>query len=86
MIITTHIFIAILSIIIATYVLFKPSYKGLFYSYILVGSALISGTYLVVSTKSSILSACITGLIYTALVTATLIIAEKRLHKEKINK
>lgn len=86
MIIITHIFLAILSILTATYVLFKPSYKGLIFSYLMVGSVLISGTYLVVSTKSSILSACITGLAYTVLVTATLLFAEKRLQKEKINK
>lgn len=45
----------------------------------LVAGTLISGTYLVVSTGSALLQACMTGLVYLGVVFAILIFAKHRL-------
>lgn len=79
-----HISIAILSILFASASLLRPTYNKLITSYISVGATLVSGTYLVLSTKSSMISACISGLIYTTIVVAALHMAERRLQSKKI--
>lgn len=64
MIILIHVLIAITSILHSGYVYMRPSKRRINASYGLVAATLISGTYLVVSTGSPILSSCVTGLVY----------------------
>jgi hypothetical protein len=79
MLLLGHILIAISSMVYTSYLFFRPSNKGIKIASSLVVLTLVSGTYLVVSLKSQILSACITGLVYLAAVAAGLVAARYRL-------
>ena len=87
MIVLIHVLIALASVAFSTYALFAPSYAKLKTSYSLVGLTLASGTYLVISTHSNMLSSCITGLVYLAVVSAIIAVAHRKLavaaHKER---
>ena len=74
-----HITIAILSIIMSGAAALLPSKTKLTISYGLVAGTLASGTYLVMSTGSALLQACVTGLVYLGVVFAILILAKHRL-------
>ncbi len=82
MIIILHVLAALSSIGQATFLLFKPSAKGLHIAYGLVALTLVSGTFLVVSSHSALLSACLAGLAYLGGVSLALIIAGYRLAKQ----
>jgi hypothetical protein len=71
MILTTHIAIAILSIIITLVTYLKPTSAKIKMSYVAITSTVVSGTYLVFSLQSNILRTCVTGLLF---VTVTSII------------
>jgi hypothetical protein len=64
MILLTHIIIALSSLAFTTYLYFKPSSGKFYISYGLIGATIVSGTYLVISTRAPLVSSCITGLIY----------------------
>jgi hypothetical protein len=64
MILIIHIIIAISSLLIATYLLIKPSQKAIYGSYSLIASTIITGTYIIVAMGASIVKTCLTGLIY----------------------
>jgi hypothetical protein len=64
MIVVLHVVIALTSMLFTSYLYFVPSKRNFIVSYILIGLTLISGTYLVVSTSSKLLSACEGGLVY----------------------
>ncbi len=66
MILITHIIIALSSILSTTVLAFAPSRTRMYVSYILIGLTLATGTYLVVSMHSPLLSSCMTGLAYLA--------------------
>lgn len=76
-----HLAIAFSSIIFTTYILFRPSRAGLRVSWGLIAATLLSGTYLVVSTHSGMLSACVSGLLYATLAATGTITAAKRLEQ-----
>lgn len=78
MIIILHVFLALGSIVNATYLYFQPNKAKYNASYGLIAATLVSGTYLVISTGSPLLSSCMSGLIYLGIVTS--IIAAAR-HK-----
>lgn len=83
MLLVTHIVIALASIAWTSYAMFAPTSVKLKGSYSLVVATLVTGTALVVSTGQHILQACVTGLLYTAVVTAGIVIAQRRLaHQE----
>ncbi len=84
MILITHISIALFSVMYTTYLLISPSKNKIAVSYGLVSATLISGTYLVVSTKASIISACISGLIYTTIVMVGILLARRKLEKANL--
>jgi hypothetical protein len=86
MIVLLHILIALGSIIYSGYVFFSPSKTKIRASYCLVAATLISGTYLVISTHSPILSSCVTGLIYLAIVMFGILAADNKLRKLSSNK
>lgn len=83
MLLVTHIVIALLSVAWTTYVVVLPTRSKITGSWVMVAATLVSGTALVASTGQHILQACITGLLYTAVVTAGIVLAQRRLaHQE----
>jgi hypothetical protein len=75
MIVLLHVLIALSSIAYTTYLYFRPS-KGKFYaSYGLITATLVSGTYLVISTHSPLVSSCITGLVYLGIIMGGVVVA-----------
>ena len=74
-----HISIALLSVIAATGALVRPTKQRLQTSAVMVALTLASGTYLVWSTHSPILQSCISGLLYTSIITTMLAVAQRRL-------
>lgn len=72
MILLAHITIALLSVVYATFLMIKAPRKqnAITVSYVLIALTLISGTYLTVLNPSHLVQSCISGLIYTGVVTA----------------
>ncbi|TAH31632.1 hypothetical protein EYC59_06350 [Candidatus Saccharibacteria bacterium] len=85
MILATHIVIALASIAYTTYLYFRPSETGLKVSYSLVAATLGSGTWLVVSTHSPLLSSCLTGLLYLAAVTTGIALSTRKLAEQIVS-
>lgn len=82
MIVLLHVLIALSSVAWTTYLYFAPT-KGKFYAaYGLIGATLASGTYLVISTHSPLLSSCVTGLIYLGIVLTGVFAASRKLARE----
>ncbi len=79
MILLTHIIIALSSIIYTCYVLINPSSRGLRGSYVLVALTLTSGTVLVVANSTHLVRACMTGIIYVAVMIFGIALAQYRL-------
>lgn len=77
--ILTHVIIAFSSIIYTTYLFVRPSKAKFYVSYGLISATLLSGTYLVWSTHTHMLQACVSGLAYLGLVLAGLVAARYRL-------
>jgi hypothetical protein len=86
MILILHILIALSSVALSTVAWFRPSALKLKGSYALVAMTLASGTYLVVTTGASMLRSCMTGLMYTLVVTVILAAAHHRLATEVAEK
>lgn len=78
MMIMLHIAVALASIAAAALSLLRPTKTKLITTYSLVGATLASGTYLVWSSHSPLLPACTTGLVYLALVSSALVLAQRR--------
>jgi hypothetical protein len=78
-----HVAAALGSIIYTGFSSIRPSSQKQKISVCLIASTLISGTYLVYSTHSNMLSSCETGLVYFAFVSALSISAHKKLQKQK---
>ncbi len=81
MLLLLHIIIATTSIIYTAYVYFFPSKSKLNISYALVAGTLISGTFLLISTPSHMVSTCITGLTYLGFISVGIISARHKLAK-----
>jgi hypothetical protein len=79
MFLVIHILIALSSIAVSTLSFFTPSLARLRLAYGLVTATLASGTYLVISTHSPMLSSCVTGLIYTGFVLSLIVSAHFKL-------
>lgn len=67
MAILLHVIIALASLAYTAYLFFKPGRTKLRVSYGLITLTIASGVYLVASTGTHILQACITGLFYLCL-------------------
>lgn len=76
-----HIVIALASIAWTAYVFFVPSKARLELSYALVALTLTTGTYLVWSLHTPLLHACMSGLIYLAVVLSGIIAVRFRLSR-----
>lgn len=84
MIILLHILIAISSIVLTTITYLSPSKRKLTTSYISVGLTLLSGTYMVIATQTSLLRVCISGLAYTAVMLVALASVRAKLSNQEI--
>jgi len=78
MIILIHILIALSSVCFSTYLFFKPTNRNFYINYSLIGMTFATGIYLVLSTHSSLLKSCITGLIYLGVVSFATAAAQYR--------
>ncbi len=84
MVLILHILIALSSIIVSGLAYARPSAARLNASYGLVAATLATGTFLVVSAPSHLASACVSGLVYLATVSAAIIAARAKLAHEQI--
>jgi hypothetical protein len=75
--------IAVTSVLSASYLVFRPSSKGIKLSYGLIIGTLITGFGLVVFMEAPILKTCISGLVFTSIVTSELLLANRRLSKQE---
>lgn len=79
MLIFTHVIIALTSIAFSGLTVLMPSQAKLRVSYGLIAATLASGTWLVVATRSPLLSACVTGLVFLGISVGAMILAQRRL-------
>jgi hypothetical protein len=79
-----HIIIALSSIGYTGLVFLKPSNNKFYIAYSFVAATLATGTYLVIASPAHMVSACITGIIYLAFVTAGLVSAHKKLASQEV--
>ena len=84
MILITHIFMAISSLILTSASIFWPTNQKLKASYALITGTLASGTYLVVLHPAHLKQSCISGLVYTSIALIGVIKAQSRLHEIKV--
>lgn len=75
----SHILIAIISVMYTAYVLVMPTRKKISSSGWLVGSTIATGTVLVLVARANLVQACLTGLLYTAVMFFGLAVAKSRL-------
>jgi hypothetical protein len=78
-----HIIIALSSIAFTTLLFAAPSTLKFRVNYLLIGLTLATGTYLVASTNTAMLKACMSGLLYITLVTAGTLAARYKYAKQQ---
>jgi hypothetical protein len=83
MLLIIHVLIALSSIVVTGFAYLSPSQRKLFTSYGLVGLTLVSGTALVITAHSPLLSSCITGLTYLAIEMFGIILTQRKLVSDK---
>lgn len=81
MMLILHITIALTSLVQTSYMLVAPSKTGLRVSYTLMGLTLTSGTYLILSTGTHMLEACLMGVLYTGFVAYGIVRTQRVLAK-----
>lgn len=81
-----HILIALAGLACTTYLYFRPSSGALRGSYLLLAGTLASGTYLVVGTGNHLLQACMSGLLYTGIVSLGIVAARRKLADQKVRR
>jgi hypothetical protein len=81
MILLTHIIIALASVLFSSLTFFTPSIKKLAIGYGLILGTIASGTVLIVTASASILHACISGLVYTTIITLVTIATHVRIRR-----
>jgi hypothetical protein len=83
MLLIIHVSIALSSIVVTGLAFFRPSRQKLVTSYGLVGLTLVSGTALVITTHSPLVSSCVTGLAYLTVEMFGIILTQRKLASEK---
>jgi hypothetical protein len=78
MIVLLHVLVALSSVCYTTYLFFRPTKKNFYISYCLIGMTFATGIYLVWSTHSPLLRSCIAGLVYLAVVSFGIGVAQRR--------
>jgi hypothetical protein len=81
MMILLHVLIALSSVAWTTRLYFAPKKRRFYAAYGLIAATLASGTYLVVSTHSPLLSSCVTGLVYLGIVLSGVFAASRKFEK-----
>lgn len=84
MILLLHLIVALSSLVASTTAYVMPSKTRLRITYGLVGLTLASGTYLVWSTHSPLLSSCVSGLVYVAVVMTGIVAAQRKLARQHV--
>jgi len=79
MLVLFHIFAALVTLVLSGLAYIRPSTKLFIGSLGLFGATFLSGVFLTVTRPVHILSVCITGLIYSAVVGSGLLAAKRRL-------
>lgn len=74
-----HILIAFSSLVFTGYMFLQPSAKKLHISYSLVGLTVLTGTILVITMPSHMVSACFAGLTYLGLVSVGIVSTRHKL-------
>lgn len=85
MLILIHVILALGSIVSSSYSFIRPSKAKLNLTYGLTASTLATGSYLVVSTASGLVPACITGLAYLGMVSLGIVGTRYKLARQKID-
>lgn len=83
MLLLLHIAIALSSLGFTTHLYFSPTKAKFRLAYGLVGGTLASGTALVITTHSPLLSSCLTGLAYLVAVSFGLALAHRKFASEE---
>ncbi|HKX24449.1 MAG TPA: hypothetical protein VJM46_04370 [Candidatus Saccharimonadales bacterium] len=83
MLLLIHISIALLSIIVSGLTYARPAKRHFTASYFLVGGTLATGTALVLNSPAHLGTACMSGLVYLALVSAMIGAARYKLAAER---
>lgn len=81
MVILIHVIIAIISISIATFGLFRPSLRIFGVSYGFIIATAMSGSLLLVLNPSHLLQSCLSGMVYLTIVSAITVASHMRLRK-----
>lgn len=79
MVLLFHIIVALASVLLSTYVLVRPSRIILRSIYGLIALTAVSGTYVAVTAHASLLSTCVSGLFYVAIVATGIAGARRKL-------
>lgn len=83
MLLLTHIALALITVAFATYNMIRPSETKIRTTYVLTLGTILSAVALIFVNNVSIAHACFSGIIYVALVTASVVITKKRLSSVK---
>lgn len=78
MIVLFHISAALTSVLSTGFLYSSPSRYKLYQSLVLIGSTLLSGIYLVISSDSNLVGSCVSGIIYIAVVFSLVFAAAKK--------
>lgn len=84
MIIFAHVLLALASLAYTTYLFALPRKASFRTHYSLVVLTVVSGIYLVLSTRTRMVEACMTGLVYLAVASTGTVLARVRLAKAVI--
>lgn len=83
MILILHIVIALTSILFSTYCIVSPSKKKINGNYLFLAGTWISGFFLVFQNHVSFGHLCLSGILYTGIVTVNMFLAKRKLALEK---
>lgn len=84
MLLVSHILIALFSLVYTTYVFFAPSEAKLKVSYALTAATIGTGTMLVITMPSHLVSACYSGLAYLGIMFVGILGVRYRLQQERV--
>lgn len=79
MILVIHITFALVSLFYSTYVAFAPSSQKLKFSYAFIFGTFMSGVLLSLEQGVNIAQVCISGLVYTGFVLASILLAKRKI-------
>lgn len=86
MVLILHILIALSSVFFSTYSIFKPSNKKVKINYAFLGATWASGFFLVFQSHVSFGHLCLTGILYTGVVTINILLTKRRLAAQEATK